>query len=103
MGLISGQRLEWTKVRTGGNTDGATNFNKIKIRVSFPSRVLKNKIFKYSFYTLFILTCVQASWGFLLLPVCLNNMNIQPVVSNLFSLRGTEGRRWNEAPSRGYA
>ena len=28
MGLVSGQRLEWTKVRTGGNTDGATNFNK---------------------------------------------------------------------------
>ena len=27
---VSGQRLVWTKVRTGGNTHGASNFNEIK-------------------------------------------------------------------------
>jgi hypothetical protein len=31
---VSGQRLEWTKVRTHGNSQGEINFNKKKINVS---------------------------------------------------------------------
>jgi hypothetical protein len=43
--LVSGQRLEWTKVRTGENTQGASNFNERKINVSNLIRVLTNRIF----------------------------------------------------------
>jgi hypothetical protein len=32
--MVSGQRLEWIKVRTGENTHCATNFNKKKIDAS---------------------------------------------------------------------
>ena len=33
---VSGQRLEWTKVRTGENTHGASNFNEIKNQCEHP-------------------------------------------------------------------
>ena len=33
---VSGQRLEWTKVRTGENTHYATNFNKTKNQCEHP-------------------------------------------------------------------
>ena len=33
---VSGQRLEWTKVRTGENSHGATYFNKIKNQSEHP-------------------------------------------------------------------
>ena len=33
---VSGQRLEWTKVRTGENTHGAIEFNKIKNQFKHP-------------------------------------------------------------------
>ena len=36
VGLVSGQRLEWTKVRTGENTNGASNFNEIKYQCEHP-------------------------------------------------------------------
>ena len=35
--VVSGQRLEWTKVRTGKNTHGAIDFNKIKNQYEHPS------------------------------------------------------------------
>ena len=34
--MVSGQRLEWTKVRTGENTHCATNFNKTKNQCEHP-------------------------------------------------------------------
>ena len=34
--MVSGQRLEWTKVRTGENIHRATNFNKIKNQCEHP-------------------------------------------------------------------
>ena len=34
--VVSGQRLEWTKVRTGENTHGASNFNEIKNQCEHP-------------------------------------------------------------------
>ena len=33
---VSGQRLEWTKVRTGENIHRATNLNKIKNQCEHP-------------------------------------------------------------------
>ena len=34
--MVSGQRLEWTVVRTGENTHGAIDFNKIKNQYEHP-------------------------------------------------------------------
>ena len=41
---VSGQRLEWTKVRTNGKSQGGIIFTKTKINVSTLLRVLANKI-----------------------------------------------------------
>ena len=42
---VSGQRLEWTKVRTGENVNLGIYFNEIKINVSILYGVLNNKTF----------------------------------------------------------
>ena len=43
--MVSGQRLEWTKVRTGENVNLGIYFNEIKINVSILYGVLNNKTF----------------------------------------------------------